>query len=511
MKRCLLFLLLVFPLYASADVTFYSECDYKGSGVALAPGDYTARELLQFGISQNSISAVDVPRGLTVTLYENDFFRGRYGTLKRSDPCLENDRFDDVVSSVSIRESFEVTEPAVQTESRASAGVTVYAECGFKGRSASLGEGDYNLAQLEKVGIINNVISSVKVADGYTVTLFENDFLRGRAGSLQQDHDCLARDNFDDIVSSLSVARNVDALVNQPIPAAVPTSAVVLYTECNYGGRAINLDEGEFTATRLKELGLENNSISSIRVTEGFQVELFENDFYRGASGTLRQNDDCLVDDRFNDTISSLVVSADPRAVKQAEVSAATVDNRIAVKVFGHCGYKGGSVELKAGKYDLDALAAVRVTDNAISSFRIENGFQITLFDAPDLSGRGKVFTANDSCLDDDNLNEKVSSLLIEPLVAVKADRNFTQLKKPAILSSENELASVNRALECVEQYVARGLCESHRWASISERCGLAPIALLTDGYLRGHVDAGNCKTEYWDELSRRVANPRLR
>ena len=95
-----------------ADVTFYSKYDYKGPGVALAPGDYTARELLQFGITQDSISDVDVPHGLTVILYEDDRFGGRYGTLKRSDPCLENDRFDDIVSSISIRESFEVTKPA---------------------------------------------------------------------------------------------------------------------------------------------------------------------------------------------------------------------------------------------------------------------------------------------------------------------------------------------------------------------------------------------------------------
>lgn len=511
MKRCLLLLMLAFPLCASADVTFYSKCDYKGPGVALAPGDYTAREMLQFGITQDSISAVDVPRGLTVTLYEDDRFGGRYGTLKRSDPCLENDRFSDVVSSVSIRETFEVTEPALKTEARASVGVTVFTECGFKGRSATFGEGDYNLAQLKKLGIINNVVSSVKVADGYTVTLFDNDFLRGRSGSLQQDHDCLARDKFDDLVSSLSVLRNVGAVAKKPKPVAVPASAITVFTQCNYGGKAINLNEGEFTTTKLQELGLENNSISSIRVTEGFQVELFENDFYRGSSGTLRQNDDCLVDDRFNDTISSLVVSADARAVKQAKALAAAPDKRVGITVFGHCNYKGGSVKLRVGRYDIDALAAESITDNVISSFKIEKGFQVTLYDSPDLSGSGKAFFANDTCLDDDKLNEKVSSLMIEPIKVKKAEGKFKQLNKPAVLSSNGDIASLSRALGCVEKYVARDLCESHRWANISQSCGLDSIDLMKDGYLKGHVDAGNCKTAHWEELSRRVANPRLR
>ena len=303
----------------------------------------------------------------------------------------------------------------------------------------------------------------------------------------------------------------MEAVAEKPKPVAVPTSAITLYADCNYKGRAINLQEGEFTTTKLRELGVANNSISSIRVSAGFQVELFENDFYRGSSGTLRQNDNCLVDDRFNDTISSLVVSRDPRAAAEAEVAATVKDNRVGVTVFGHCNFKGGSVKLKVGKYDVDALAAARIKDNVISSFKVEKGFQVTMYDSGDFTGQGKVFTENDNCLDDDRLNEAVSSVVVEPLQEVKATTQLTQINTPTVLSSDNDMAAVNRALECVEQYVSRGLCDSHRWANISQRCDLAKIDLMTDGFLRGHVDAGNCKTEYWDELSRRVANPQQR
>ena len=92
-----------------------------------------------------------------------------------------------------------------------------------------------------------------------------------------------------------------------------------------------------------------------------------------------------------------------------------------------------------------------------------------------------------------------------------KPELNLKQFDKPSVLSSTNDLTSLSNALECVQQYVARDLCESHRWSNISKRCGLDDIDLMVDGYLKGHVDAGNCKTEYWQELSRRVANPRLR
>jgi len=465
MKRCMLLFLLAFPMFASADVTFYSKCDYKGPGVA---------------------------------------------TLKRSDPCLKNDRFDDVVSSISIRETFEITTPTASVEQRSNSGITLYTECDFKGRSAVLGDGDYNLAQLSKLGITNNTVSSVKVPEGYSVKLFENDFLRGRAGRLVQDHTCLSRDNFDDIVSSVQVVRDANAPVQKPAVVAVPDSAITLYSECNYRGKAIHLQEGEYTTTNLQKLGLANNTISSIRVSDGFQVELFENDFYRGASGTLRQNDNCLVDDRFNDTISSLVVSKDPYAVAEAKEAAAAKDTRVGVTVFGHCNYKGGSVKLRVGEYDLAALNKARIKDNVISSFKVEKGFQVTLHDSDDMSDRGKVFTENDSCLDDDRLNEKVSSLVVAPIAAVKKETQLTQIAVPTAAVESNEI-EVTKALACVEQYVGRGLCDSHRWANISKRCSLEQSPLMTDGYLRGHVDAGNCKPEYWDELSRRVANPRLR
>jgi len=305
--------------------------------------------------------------------------------------------------------------------------------------------------------------------------------------------------------------RSADAVQQKPKPVAAAQSPITLYTECNYRGRAINVAEGEFTTDMLQKLGIANNSISSIRVSAGFQVELFENDFYRGSSGTLRQNDSCLIDDRFNDTISSLVVSKDPRAVAQAEETAAAVDTRVGVTVFGHCNYKGGSVKLRVGEYDVDALAAARIKDNVISSFKVEKGFQVTMYDSADFTGQGKVFTANDTCLDDDRLNEAVSSLKVEPLQVVKTNEPLAQIVKPSLATTENDLVVVNKALDCVKQYVSRGLCDSHRWANISKRCTLEKSELMTDGYLRGHVDAGNCKMEYWDELSRRVANPALR
>jgi hypothetical protein len=508
MRKWLLLLASLLPLTVFADVTVYPECEYRGAGVSLAPGDYSARELKQFGIAENSISSIDVERGYAITVYEHDLWIGRNGSLRRSDPCLTNDRFDDLISSLTVRVTFDESDtPAVADAAAQSRGdaITLYAECNYRGRSASFSKGEYNLADLVEQGIDNNTISSIRVPDGFTITLYENDFLRGRAGRLTTDNECLKKDRFDDVVSSVSVRRDpstVSTITTAPVAPASNT-AVVLYGNCEYSGTAIGLKAGEYTSAQLAELGVANNTVSSIEVGEGWQIELFENDFFRGTSGTLRQNDNCLVDDRFNDQISSVIVSRNPKAPQQP------ITQPVAVTVFAYCNYKGGSAKLTSGHYDQKALAKLGVGDNVVSSLKVAEGYSVTLYDDPAFGGRGRKLSANDDCLDDEGLNDLVSSLVIEPLAAGSAG-SLTELPPPKQVNPL-DYSAVDEALSCVGQYVERDICDSQRWRDMTTRCQLGDVELMTDGYLRGHVEAGNCKTKYWSELSRRVANPRLR
>lgn len=508
MNKWFLLLVILLPLPVFADVTVYPECDYRGAGVSLAPGDYSARELTQFGISENSISSIDVERGYAITVYEHDLWIGRNGSLRRSDPCLTNDRFDDIISSLTVRVTFDESDTPVVTDAAAQSrgdAITLYSECNYRGRSASLAEGEYNLADLVKQGIDNNTVSSVRVPDGFTITLYENDFLRGRAGRLTTDDECLTNDRFDDVVSSVAVRRDASSagtITTAPVaPANNP--AIILYGNCEYGGTAIGLEAGEYTSAQLAELGVANNTVSSIAVSEGWQVELFENDFFRGTSGTLRQNDNCLVDDRFNDQISSVIVSRNPKAPRQP------ITQPVAATVFAYCNYKGGSAKLTPGHYDQRALAKLGVGDNVVSSLKIADGYTVTLYDDPAFGGRGRKISTNDDCLDDEGLNDLVSSLVVEA-VAVGSTGSLTELPPPK-QTNPLDYSAVDEALACVEQYVERDICDSQRWRDMTTRCKLEDVALMTDGYLRGHVEAGNCKTKYWSELSRRVANPRLR
>lgn len=81
-----------------------------------------------------------------------------------------------------------------------------------------------------------------------------------------------------------------------------------VYKDCNYGGYAIGLNAGSYTSSQLSALGIANDDISSLKVNAGYKVTLYRDDNFGGPARVKTGNDDCLVDDTFNDSASSLKV-----------------------------------------------------------------------------------------------------------------------------------------------------------------------------------------------------------
>lgn len=516
MKNLLGILLLVLPISAFANVSFYGQCNYKGPSVELGVGEYSTADLKRIGIPDNAIAALKVPEGFTVTLHENDGFSGRYGTLEKSDACLDNNGFNNLVSSVKIQSAMAVegfgnsnddafgsltlsqNKPAANTGQL----IEVFTDCRYQGKSAKLPIGDYNLAQLRKYGLGNNDISSVKVPEGMSVTVYENDFLRGDSASASENVHCIDTGSFANRITSLSVLVKEGASTNSGSAVANPAKKVsagaAVYTECDYRGTFANLREGEYNNAQLNELGINNNTISAIQVADGYQVELFINDFQRGTSGTLDTDNPCLVG-RYNDAISSVVVT------KKANITAATP----AATMYVHCNYRGGNIQLPVGRYDQRALKDLLVSDNTVSSIKLAKGYTATVFDGSSFNGNSVVLNGDDDCLDNDDMNEKMSSLIIEKTSseAGGASAFVAQPNQSNTSKSDDLIAS----LTCVQSFVEKNVCNEERWPTIERRCNIANVDELSDGYLEGHVNAGNCNSELWDELVRRTANPHLR
>jgi hypothetical protein len=93
-------------------------------------------------------------------------------------------------------------------------------------------------------------------------------------------------------------------------PFAYGTGVASVYKDCNYGGYVTALGVGNYTLSQLRDMGVLNDDISSLKVSSGYQVQLYWDDNFAGTILTLTADDGCLVDNSFNDKASSLRVSA---------------------------------------------------------------------------------------------------------------------------------------------------------------------------------------------------------
>ena len=169
--------------------------------------------------------------------------------------------------------------------------VTLYQHCNYGGYTVGLSEGNYTLSQLQSLGARDNDISSLKVQSGYEITIYENNNFNGRSYTFSGDDACLVNENFNDIVTSVQV-RSVNK--------------ATVYQDCNYGGYAVGLPAGNYTLNQLQARGIRDNDISSLRVESGYEIVIYENDNFSGRSYTFSSDDTCLVNESFNDIVTSI-------------------------------------------------------------------------------------------------------------------------------------------------------------------------------------------------------------
>jgi len=93
-------------------------------------------------------------------------------------------------------------------------------------------------------------------------------------------------------------------------PTAGSSGPVQVAQHCDYGGYNVSLPVGSYTLSQLQARGIVNDDISSLRVQAGHSITLYQNDNFSGNSITKTGDDNCLVNDGFNDSASSIVVAA---------------------------------------------------------------------------------------------------------------------------------------------------------------------------------------------------------
>ena len=88
--------------------------------------------------------------------------------------------------------------------------VVAYTDCQYLGTATRIDVGEYDLAKLTSLGIIDKSISSIKVAEGYKAILYDSDNLTGNSTELTASSTCLTDAGWNDKLTSMKVVANGD-------------------------------------------------------------------------------------------------------------------------------------------------------------------------------------------------------------------------------------------------------------------------------------------------------------
>ncbi len=166
-------------------VTLYQE-DFSAPLKKLSPGEYPLLE-----IGNNTVSSIEIPRGLRVTLYDEGAYGGKSLTLTKSlrADVFKSLGFNDVTSSVII----EQRDPRDLF-------VTIYTDS-YKGIAQELTPGRYLARDL----ITGDQLSSVRVPEGMQAMLYERDYFKGFYSMIDRNTDYTGFKMFDNLYSSIIV------------------------------------------------------------------------------------------------------------------------------------------------------------------------------------------------------------------------------------------------------------------------------------------------------------------
>ncbi|MFC6244852.1 RICIN domain-containing protein [Flavobacterium psychroterrae] len=90
---------------------------------------------------------------------------------------------------------------------------------------------------------------------------------------------------------------------------AASTDVITVYKDCNYTGFSGGLAIGDYNMARLNALGVLNDDVSSLRITQGFQAILYQDDNFTGASTVINADNSCL-NGTWNDKVTSIRIIA---------------------------------------------------------------------------------------------------------------------------------------------------------------------------------------------------------
>ena len=322
----------------------YADSDYRGYSKSLGEGSYTQADLAMYGISAKDISSLKVTKGFKITLYENADFTGNskswttdasfvggdwndkacsvriepngksglsgnFKIMNRNSGKyldLDNNKTDNNTAIVQFDDE-GVDASQTWTFTEVMNGKGVYSICSYGNKNRGMDVADFskdNGAQVQLYDYLGNPHQQFILYDcgeGYYQLVARNS---GKVVEIPQSSK--GNGEWIKIYDNNGSHTQQWAVVENRYDEA---SAVTLYTDKGYKGKAVTLSEGEYNLSRMGLYNLKDNDMSSLKVTPGFKVTIYEDDNFNGKSKSYTASES-FVGEEWNDKMSSLKVEA---------------------------------------------------------------------------------------------------------------------------------------------------------------------------------------------------------
>ncbi len=386
---------LYITVLAQNNIALFEDCDYSGKRYYLGVGSY---KVYQMQIGNDMLSSMQIPRGMRVTIYEHDDFKGQSATYTDNITCLENNWNDNASSIVVERLN---NQPVYNQNDY----VTFYNDCYSKGYSQSLRPGTYYGSQL---GSLKLNISSFAIYGNLRVKAFiNNENVYGYSTIFDASESCLGS-SYNDKIGSL-VIEYKPATPTTTYPTGGSESGggtgyyATVYSDCNYGGSSLRLAPGYYSGDKL---GLMRYDISSIEIPSGLKAKVFiNNENLNGTYYTISENTNCL-SNTINNRIGSLVIE-ETSGFSGNQNTQQPAEQR--VMIYSDENYRGLSASLLPGTYS--TMEQAGFTDNALSSLFVPPGYRVVLYEFENFGGKSYTIRQSKTGFIISGWNDKTSSI----------------------------------------------------------------------------------------------------
>ena len=350
---------------------------------------------------------------------------------------------------------------------------TLYEHSNYGGWAVSLEEGSYDYKDILAKGIVNDQISSLRVSDGYKVTIYDDEGFKGKSKEFTSDASYVG-DEMNDKTSSIKIEKinnqtstttsyntvklpngkySIKSVANEKyVVAENGGSDPIVANRDSYGGSwetfyLINNDDGtvslkadannKYVCAVLDE---ENQLVprsESVGTWEKFQIYKISDTEYGLKSAENGKYVKADLDNGGKLIAGSDSIAGAWEAFNIEKLGAETSSAK--ATFYENSNYSGWSVALSEGRYDYGTMISKEIKNDQISSVKVADGYKVTLYNDERFAGSKKTLFTDASGLGD--FNDKTSAIVIEKVE--KADFNnsnayITSIANGQVVCAEN-------------------------------------------------------------------------